>query len=417
MKNSESRQEILFANKNTLENYNAHTLKIISELHYGALASFKGIGIITAYGGLGNSIYDWAITSYERLRSSIQDAINNAEINGVILAINSPGGMASGLFETCDMIKNLSEVKPVYAYIDGEACSAAFALASACDRIYISAESITGCCGCYADVIEIDENRYKDFGLMHRIFRSKNAPKKNLSVITNEEAQKAYQAMIDEHGDHYLKMVALNRGVDPKEAETLFGQGAVVSAEYAMNAHMVDEIAGLNKCVSDLFDVCEGNGQDEPINNPEGSLPTEESEGEAMTLENFNKMSDEEQKTFVSSLQSSNPSLFAERDAETRKAERNRLTELNGLRNGSAAVDALVNAAVEDGRNAKDIALDVIEAMKGDKPSDSANEEARNNVLNVMADADEHANVPSASDEDVMDKIVNDINKERNGNE
>lgn len=417
MKNNEVKQEILFANKNTLENYNAHTLKIISELYGGTLKSYKGIGVITAYGGLGNSVFDWAITSYEMLRSSIQDAINDAEIKGVVFAINSPGGMASGLFETCDLIKSLSEVKPVFAYIDGEACSAAYALASVCNRIYISAESITGCCGCYADVVEIDEKAYTESGLLHRIFRSKNAPKKNLSVITNEDAQKAYQSMIDDHGDHYLRLVALNRGVEPEKAEWLFGEGAVVSAEYALEANMVDEIAGLNKCVSDLFDVCEGNRQIVINTNPEGSLQTEESEGEAMTLENFNKMSDEEKKTFVSDLQSSNPSLFAERDAETRKAERTRLSELNGLRNGSAEVDAIVNSAVEDGRNAKDIALDVIEAMKIAKPSDSANEDARNKVLDAMADADEPANVPSVSDEDVMGKIVDDINKERNGNE
>ena len=407
---------ILFARKEALGNYNAHGLRLMME-KYGIGGTVKdGIGFVSIYGGMGNNYYDAWFSTYADIRAAISEMRQDA-VKGVVLAIDSPGGMALGLFETCNMVKELAAEKPVYAYIDGMACSAAYAIAASCNKVYIGPGGETGCCGCYSEAFEMDEEAYKDFGFLHRIFRSKNAPKKNLSVITNEQAAKEYQQSIDEHGDKYLALCAENRGIDKETAEKTFGQGAVVSAEYALENGMVDVIAPLDKCLSDLLDAC-GIGQEEEgsvdIPQPESSLTAESKGGSSVTLEDFNKMSAEEQKSFTSELLGSHPSLFAERDTATRKAERDRIASLNALRDGSAEVDKLVDEAVESDRTANDIAPEVVKTMKAaTKTSKVDDEKAVEKMLGLLADSDQPANVPSAkSDEEIMETIVADINEE-----
>ena len=409
---------ILFARKEALSNYDAHGLKKFLDRNSGYIDGFKqnGIGFVSVYGGMGNAYYDSWFTTYADIRASVEQMRKDDEVKGVLLAIDSPGGMALGLFETCRMIKELASEKPVYAYIDGMACSAAYAIATACTKVYIGPGGETGCCGCYSEALEWSEDAYKEVGLLHRIFRSRNAPKKNQSVITNEEAAKEYQKSIDDHGDAYLALCAENRGVEKENAEKTFGQGAVVSAQYALDNDMVDVIETMDTCLSDLVDVC-GIGKEEEgevdTPKPDSSLTAESKGGSSVTLEDFNKLSEEEQRSFTSELLGAHPSLFAERDANTRKAERDRISSLNALRDGSAEVDKLVDEAVESDRTANDIAPDVVKTMKAgaSKASKVDSNEAAMKMLGFMADNDNPANVPSAkSDEEIANSLINDIN-------
>lgn len=420
MKNNKEGVQLLFANTATLQKFPAQAVKLYAEA-WGAFAH-DGLEIISVYGGIGNALFDSWFATYSEIKAEAERCMNDDEIKCVVLCINSPGGMAQGLFEACASISALAEKKPCYAFIDGEGCSAAYALATACNRIYISEGSDTGCCGCYAAAYEFSEEAYKEAGILRKIFRSKNAPKKNLSVITDKEASAHFQDMIDDNGDKYLALCASNRGIDKATAETTFGQGEVVSAEYALENGMVDEIAGLDKCVSDLMASLEDEPETEPIipieeNNTTAtnldSSQTSEGEGEDMTLlEKFNSASAEEQKAFLEAL---SPSLFAERDEATRKAEKDRLHGLEALRNGSEAVDEIVNAAVEDGRSASDIALDVVQAMKNAPKNETPATKGAQEVLETLADSDQSIATPSTASDDMgaWEAVIARANKSR----
>lgn len=407
MKKENEGVQLLFADTNTLNRFPAQALKTYSEAWGGAVMAYEGLGLMSIYGGIGNALFDSWFSTYSMIKMQAEKLMNDDEIKGVVLCINSPGGMAQGLMEACNAISQLAETKPVYAFIDGEACSAAYALATACDRIYISEGSDTGCCGCYAAAMEYSDQAYKDAGILRKIFRSRNAPKKNLSVITDKEASEHFQSMIDENGDQYLELCASNRGVDKETAEKTFGQGEVVSAKYALDNDMVDEIAGLDKCVADLMAVVNDTDGNDIVPNTETNTEatnlagsqTSESEGEDMTLiEKFNSVSAEEQKAFLEAL---SPSHFAERDEGTRKAERDRLHGLEALRNGSAEVDGIVDAAIEDGRCAGDIALDVVKAMKdAPKRTEADDKKSAEKVLETLAESDQEVSVDMTASDD-----------------
>lgn len=81
------------------------------------------------------------------VQEKIDQIINNDEIKGVILRINSPGGSALASNIINSKIQNLKLKKPVYVSIGDVAASGGYYIASAGDKIFADKESITGSIG------------------------------------------------------------------------------------------------------------------------------------------------------------------------------------------------------------------------------------------------------------------------------
>ena len=89
--------------------------------------------------------------SYAAVRDTFDELLNDDAVTSIILRLDTPGGMASGCFDLVDHIFGARGRKPVYALVDDHAYSAGFALASACDEIWISRTGGVGSVGvvCY----------------------------------------------------------------------------------------------------------------------------------------------------------------------------------------------------------------------------------------------------------------------------
>ncbi|EKB0247321.1 S49 family peptidase, partial [Escherichia coli] len=64
-------------------------------------------------------------------------ALNDPDVKGICLDIDSPGGEVAGCFDLVDTIFACRGQKPVHAILSESAYSAAYALASAADRILV----------------------------------------------------------------------------------------------------------------------------------------------------------------------------------------------------------------------------------------------------------------------------------------
>lgn len=361
------------------------------------IADINGVRTISVYGPLGYNLEDvcgfWGkyATDYLGLEDMVKEAEKDPACKSILLVINSPGGYAEGLLSLCNAIAECK--KPKEAYIERMACSAAYAIAVATDKVTISPNAETGCCGCYAEMFGLSEEAIKGCGLDHKVFRSKNAPMKNLSPITDETAQAEYQAMIDAKGEEYLSFVMGRRKSEDAKA---FGEGRVVDAKYALENNMVDAI--------DSFENVLGRMADE---NGTTSSPEEESEGEDMDIA---KMSAEEKKTLFTALAEDTPSLLSDREQCVVASERERVKGLLAIREHGAEI---VDAAIADGRSANDIAL---ELLKAEKPK--AEEAPKGNPLGAIAEqanATQSVNAPVSTeglDEfDSYVKAAEDLNK------
>ena len=384
---------IYFINEEAAGNYNPRRSLENADFWspFGRTTADDDVAIENVYGPLDEGYWDGCFNDYITLASKIEQHVRNKAIKAIILAIDSPGGAVNGLFSLTDYIRTASRKKPVFAYIHGNgAFSAAYAIAAACTRVYISRDSETGACGAYGRAMERDADFMKrEYGIIQRIFRSANAPKKNLSIIDDEEAAKEFQAAIDKAGEDYISTVASYRGIPKDKAEAEFGKGGVVDAEYAMSHGMVDKIATLEDVYRDISSTAEAEGR-----------------GEDMEV-NVNALSSEERARIFNEITALDPSLISSVLDDARKTaaenERKRIEGLNALAvAGNAEIAALIRAAIEDGRSASDIGLECFEIMK--KGSAGRAAQPATAVLEALADDTVSVDVPQG--EDSVDALI-----------
>lgn len=100
------------------------------------------IAVIGVYGLLVDSLpWDcgrWA-TGYDRIAAQLSQAFYDADVKGIVLDIDSCGGMVSGCFDLVDWIaqQKLAAGKPLAAILTECAYSGAYAIASVADDIVV----------------------------------------------------------------------------------------------------------------------------------------------------------------------------------------------------------------------------------------------------------------------------------------
>ena len=347
----------------------------------------NGTAVVPVMGVLG----DWMPYSY--ITGMIEKALKRDDINEIVLLIDSPGGAVAGLFDSCRFIEKASKKKKCTAYVTGMACSAAYAIATACDEIYMMEDADVGSCGCYAHAVEYSDAYFEKEGFLHRVFRSKCSPKKNCSVITDEVEAEAFQEEIDALGEKYLRYVAKRRKCAYSDALENFGKGGVLMGEKAIAAGMVDGIKTLEELGIEEADtgstktnkVATEDGTE--INATENNSPLDGGEGDDMDI---NAMSEEQRRETFEALCSLQPDLTDSIVKSAKDEERKRILALGELRNGSAEVDAIVDSAVEDGRGAEAVAIDIVKAMKSAKDEVK---DRRNAELDSLAEDTDEAGV------------------------
>lgn len=106
---------------------------------------------------------------YDGIARKLRAALSDNDVRAIWLDIDSPGGEVSGLFalvrEIAMSTQSETGGKPIWAYANEMACSAAYAIASVCDRVYAPKEAIVGSIGSiimHTDFSEmLDENGIK----------------------------------------------------------------------------------------------------------------------------------------------------------------------------------------------------------------------------------------------------------------
>lgn len=298
----------------------------------------SGIAVVSVIGPTYASY--WGAGTYSRLRATIESCLDNDEVNAIVLSINSPGGDVNGLFECCEYLSKAKEAKPIHAHVTGMCCSAAYAIAASCSDISATQTSEIGSVGVYAQAYD-DTEFLKKEGILSRIFRSRNAEKKNASPFS-EEGAKDIQEKIDFYEGCFYTVLSEGRNMDREKCIDLFGHGSVFLALEALERNMIDNVMAYDELIEKL-----------------ASSDEEEDEGDDMDIAT---MTAEQKADLFKALVEDNPSLLAEAEGSAREAERSRLTGLYALRTADNA--EIVDKAVAEGRSADSIYADLYRAEK-----------------------------------------------------
>jgi ClpP class serine protease len=183
-------------------------------------------------------------TSYETLMSDFHSLLADDSIHAIVLDIDSPGGEAGGCSELADAIYSARGQKPIVAYISDYGASAAYWIASACDRVYASDSAIVGSIG--TQIVAFSGEMEGEIRIV-----ASQSPNKNLDPGTMEGAE-ALQERANALAGIFISKVARNRGISPDKVMQNYGQGAVFVGEKAKKQGLVDGISTFESVIAIL---------------------------------------------------------------------------------------------------------------------------------------------------------------------
>ena len=175
----------------------------------------------------------------------IEAAFRRPRLKAVALAINSPGGSPAQSSLIAARIRRLADAKkvPVYAFVEDVAASGGYWLATAADRIYLDASSITGSIGVISASFGFHDLIARQ-GVERRVHTA-GEDKSLLDPFRPERPEdvarlKALQAVIHEN---FIAQVKSRRG-DRLRGDDLF-TGEIWVGQGAIEAGLADEIGHL----------------------------------------------------------------------------------------------------------------------------------------------------------------------------
>jgi signal peptide peptidase SppA len=201
----------------------------------------NGVAIIPVMGVLLQRLGPWSYgcaTGYDGIRMNIAQALVDPEVAAIALHVNSPGGEVAGCFDLVDAIHAARGIKPMHAILAEHAYSAAYAIASATDRIVVPRTGGTGSIGVIAVHAEfsrlLEEEGIAVTIFQHGARKADGSPYQPLP----DPARERFQRDIDAMGELFIATVARNRGL---AAETIRGmQAATYRGEEGVRLGLAD---------------------------------------------------------------------------------------------------------------------------------------------------------------------------------
>ena len=196
-------------------------------------------GTLVRRGGSMNALS--GLQSYSGLRESLAAAFNS-DVKGILLDIDSYGGAATGNQELVDYIVDMKAKtnKPVYAVANHFAMSAAYAIAVAADKIFVTPTAGVGSVGVIA--LHADQSaRNKKEGLKYTaIYAGKRKYDGNPNEPLSDRAKSDIQAGADSLYDDFVSLVSQNRPMS--ESEVRATEAGIYTGQDAVDVGLADGV-------------------------------------------------------------------------------------------------------------------------------------------------------------------------------
>lgn len=161
------------------------------------------------------------VLSYEKLRQNIDFALQDKSVNLILFEFDSGGGEAAGCFDLANYVFSKRGNKPFIAYVNEAAYSAAYALASACDQIFMTRSAGVGSVGVIHGRLD-QTAMLKQKGVNLKLFTSgaKKADGHPCNPLTTAETGR-FQARVDSLATEFYQLVARNRDIKADAVKAL----------------------------------------------------------------------------------------------------------------------------------------------------------------------------------------------------
>lgn len=204
----------------------------------------SGVCVLPVYGILGKHLSSMETMcggcDVDEIEAALDEALADPACQSIVLDFDSPGGVVSGIPELAAKIREADGIKPCYAFVGCQCCSAAYWLASACRAIFCTMSADLGSVGVYVALVD-DSEWWKKEGYKLELIKAGEFKAMGISGQPLAEKERAIiQADVDAVYVMFAADVKMGRGdiaTEVMQGQTFMGQSAIA-------AGLADEMVG-----------------------------------------------------------------------------------------------------------------------------------------------------------------------------
>ncbi len=223
-----------------------------------------------------------------QLRKDIRSAAADSDVAAILLAFDSPGGSVAGTDDLAAEVAAARKAKPVWAHVDDLCASAAYWVASQCEKIFAnSATALVGSIGTFLGVYDFSGAAEKE-GVKALMFST--GPLKGAAALpgtpVTEEQAAYFQSIVDQQQKSFDEGVRKGRGFNAKQLADV-RSGAVFTATEAISKKLIDGIQSIEQTIADLSKAARPRAGGPTSHNLGGQPPVHPVEAKAMNFESW----------------------------------------------------------------------------------------------------------------------------------
>lgn len=184
------------------------------------------------------------------VQRQLDKAEADAQIKGVVLRVESPGGSIAASQEIAALIRNFG--KPIVVSMADMAASGGYYISAPAQGIVAQPGTLTGSIGVISTLINT-EGLYEKLGLEVETIKSGEF-KDMFSRALTEEERSIMQAISDEAYAQFIADVATDRGMDPAVVREL-ATGQLYLGTQALELGLVDRLGGIEEAIDYLAEL------------------------------------------------------------------------------------------------------------------------------------------------------------------
>lgn len=341
----------------------------------------NGIAIIPVSGTLINRFgqsYSF-VTGYNFIRRQVALALADEDVKGIVADINSYGGEAAGCFEASAEIFAARGKKPMIAVIDSNCYSAAYAMATAFDKIVCTPSGGAGSIGVVAMHVDMSK-MLKDWGLEISFIHFGDHKVDGNPYEPLPEAVKAdIQKGVNRSGEAFVELVAKQRNIDAKTVRDT--QARTYRADDALALGLIDAIATPSMAVQAFFDELSGSNSQQQMEDAMSTQTETQPGGD-------NKTATTAAAPVATPAAAAAPATNEQALAEARTAERARVAGITGSDEAKGKSQLANHLAMNTDMN-----VDQAKAVLSAAAPEASTAATAGNPFKTTMDADKHPGV------------------------
>jgi signal peptide peptidase SppA len=218
--------------------------------------SFSGVAVVDINGpmlrGIGADVARWfGMTDTAVARNAVAAAASDGDADAIVLRVNSPGGSVDGLAELAETINAAKQKKPVVAFVDGMAASAAYYAASAANGIYANRMDLIGSIGTRMTVYDYSEAFARNGVKVHALATGEHKAAGEYGTEVTDSQLAEFQRIVDGYFDDFAAQVKRGRSMTDEKFNAV-ADGRVFFAPDAQRRGLVDGISTFSEVIAGL---------------------------------------------------------------------------------------------------------------------------------------------------------------------